>query len=93
VFLKKKVREKNFLSIFIENLEIFQQIFENYKSSWLALNPGLQISLKIRLRSEAKAKFFSLKIAKRSEAKIIFICAKRSDAKIFSKLRKNANEI
>ena len=52
--------------------------------------PGLQISLKIKLRSEAKAKFFSRKIAKRSEAKIFFVCAKRSEANNFSKLRKIA---
>ena len=51
---------------------------------------GLQISLKIKLRSEAKAKFFSRKNAKRSEAKIFFVCAKRSEANNFSKLRKIA---
>ena len=44
---------------------------------------GLQISLKIRLRSGAKAKIFSRKIAKRSEAKIFFVCAKRSEANNF----------
>ena len=54
------------------------------------IDAGLQISRKIRLRSEAKANFFSPKIAKRSEAKKNFVCAKRSDAKIFSKLRKIA---
>ena len=53
---------------------------------------GLQISLKIRLRSEAKAKIFSRKIAKRSEAKKIFVCAKRSEANNFSKLRKIAKK-
>ena len=56
----------------------------------MSVCPGLQISLKIKLRSEAKANFFSRKIAKRSEAKIFFLCAKRSEANNFSKLRKIA---
>ena len=44
----------------------------------LKAGPGLQISLKIKLRSEAKAKFFSRKIAKRSE-NIFRLCeAKRT---------------
>jgi hypothetical protein len=45
----------------------------------LSVRAGLQISLKIRLRSEAKAKIFSRKIAKRSE-NIFRLCeAKRSE--------------
>ena len=51
---------------------------------------GLQISLKIKLRSEAKAKFFSRKIAKRSEAKIFFVCAKRIIFQNCEKMRKIA---
>ena len=60
------------------------------KKSKMFISIRLQISLKIRLRSEAKAKIFSRKIAKRSEAKIFFVCAKRSEANNFSKLRKIA---
>ena len=70
----------------LEELLIF---FFNFGRKVL-IDSGLQISLKIKLRSEAKAKFFSRKIAKRSEAKLFSVCAKRSEANNLSKLRKNA---
>ena len=71
----------------------------NAASAIYNVNPGLQISLKIKLRSEAKAKFFSRKIAKRSEAKIFFVCAKRTifqnceKLRKIAKLRKNAKNL
>jgi hypothetical protein len=59
----------------------------------LQVQSGLQISLEIRLRSEVRAKFFSLKIAKRSE-NIFRLCeAKRTIFTNCEKLRKNCEKL